>query len=97
VLPSGTELAQLQVTTRLAHETLSVPVTVPRPASWVRELDTGDAIVVVGRVRRRFFRAGGVTASRVEVEAEAVARPGDPRRARALRRRVDRLLDLLDA
>ena len=42
---------------------------------WVEELDAGDEIVVVGPVRRRFFRAAGATASRVEVEAD-VDRPG---------------------
>ena len=55
-----------------------------RPA-WVEALEPGDEIVVVGRVRRRFFRAGGATASRVELEADVVARAGDRRRVQAAR------------
>jgi single-strand DNA-binding protein len=30
---------------------------------------TGEEVLVVGRVRRRFFRAGGATQSRTEVAA----------------------------
>ena len=58
------------------------------PPAGSKTLEPGDEIVVVGRVRRRFFRAGGATASRVELEADVVARgprppPGacGPRRA----------------
>ena len=40
-----------------------------RPAG---ALSAGDDVVVVGRVRRRFFRAGGATASRTEVVATRV-------------------------
>src|SRR5262249_17450566 len=95
-LPSGTVLAQLQLTTRVSGTALSVPVAVVDPAAWVEEIDTGDELVVVGTVRRRFFRAGGGTASRVEVEAEIVARARDRRRLRTLRRRVEELLEALE-
>jgi single-strand DNA-binding protein len=95
-LPSGTVLAQLQLTTRVNGTALSVPVAVVDPAEWVRDVDTGDELVVVGRVRRRFFRTAGGTASRVEVEAEIVARARDRRRLRALRRRVEHVLDALE-
>lgn len=47
-------------------------------------LTDGDAVVVVGRVRRRWFRSGGATASRTEVVASVVARAGSPRAATAL-------------
>ena len=67
------------------------------PPAWVEELDAGDEIVVLGAVRRRFFRAGGATASRVEIEAEVVCRARDRRRSRGLRRRVEELLEALDA
>jgi single-strand DNA-binding protein len=33
----------------------------------------GEQLVVVGRVRRRFFRAGGTTQSRTEIVAQYVA------------------------
>jgi single-strand DNA-binding protein len=96
VLPSERVLAQLQITTRVAHTTRSVPIAVWDPPAWIEELDAGDEIVVVGAVHRRFFRAAGGTASRVEVEAEAVARARDRRRLRALRARVDRMLEPID-
>jgi single-strand DNA-binding protein len=96
VLPSDTKLVQLQVTTRLVDETLSMPVSCFSPAGWVEELEPGDEIVVVGRVRRRFFRAGGATASRVELEADFVARASDRRRVRAAVRRANAALETLD-
>lgn len=72
VLPSDTILVQLQVTTRLGSETLSLPVTAWDPDEKVEQLAPGDEVLVLGRVRRRFFRAGGATASRVEVEADKI-------------------------
>jgi hypothetical protein len=96
VLPSEAVLVQLQVTTRLESETLSTPVAVWNPPGWVEELEAGAEIVVVGRVRRRFFRAAGATASRVELEADVVARASDRRRVRAALRRVNAVLEGLD-
>jgi single-strand DNA-binding protein len=96
MLPSDTKLVQLQVTTRLADETLSMPVAVWNPAAWVEALEPDDEIVVVGRVRRRFFRAAGATASRVELEAEVVARPSDRRRVRAVVRRANAAIESLE-
>jgi len=96
VLPSDTRLVQLQVTTRLAGETLSMPVSCWNPATWVEALEPGEEIVVAGRVRRRFFRAGGATASRVELEADVVARAGDRRRVQAVVRRATAALARLD-
>jgi hypothetical protein len=96
VLPSEAVLVQLQVTTRLESETLSTPIAVWNPPGWVEELEPGSEIVVVGRVRRRFFRAAGATASRVELEADVVARAGDRRSVRAALRRVNATLEGLD-
>ncbi|HEY3830793.1 MAG TPA: hypothetical protein VGO03_00720 [Acidimicrobiia bacterium] len=92
-LPSGSELAQLQVTTRPDDgAAVSVPVSVTDPAAWVTVLDAGDEVLVAGTVRRRFFRAGGSTASRVEVAAVAISRAGDKRgRARVERTVRDHL------
>ena len=95
VLPSSQRLAQLQVTTRVAGRAMSVPVSLVDPPVWVEDLDAGDEVTVLGHVRRRFFRAGGATASRVEIEAEAVCRVSDRRRTRALQRRAERLLEAL--
>jgi single-strand DNA-binding protein len=96
VLPSDTVLVQLQVTTRLESETLSMPVSCWDPAAWVEDLEAGSEVVVVGRVRRRFFRAGGATASRVELEADVVARASDKRRVRAATRRAVAALESLE-
>jgi single-strand DNA-binding protein len=95
VLPSDTVLAQLQLTTRLESETLSLPVAVWNPAQWVEALEPGAEVVVVGRVRRRFFKAAGAAASRVEVEADVVARAGDGRRVEAALRRASGVLEAL--
>ena len=94
-LPSGDVLAQLQVTTKASGETTSVPVAVLAPAGWVCDLDAGDEIIVVGHVRRRFFRAQGATASRVEIQAELVARARDRRRQATARRRIEEMLEAI--
>ena len=96
VLPSEEVLVQLQVTTRLDGRAVSVPVAVLQPPAWVEQIDTGDEVIVVGHVRRRFFRAAGATASRVEIEAEIVARARDRRRRQTLRRRIEQALEALD-
>ena len=95
VLPSDTVLAQLQLTTRLEAETLSLPVAVWNPAQWVEGLEPGAEVVVVGRVRRRFFKAAGAAASRVEVEADVVSRAGDRRLVEAALRRASGALAAL--
>src|SRR5690349_14048094 len=97
VLPSDAVLVPLQVPTRLEAEALSMPVVCWDPDAWVEELEAGAEIVGVGRVRRRFFRAGGATASRVELEAEVVAKAADKRRVRAALRRATAALEPLDA
>jgi single-strand DNA-binding protein len=96
ILPSERELAMLQITTRPSSEAISVPVAVWDPPAWLTELDTGAEVVAVGAVRRRFFRAGAATASRVELEATYIARAGNRRKADAARRRIDAALEGLD-
>ncbi len=59
-----------QVATQTRAETAPV-VWFDAPA-WAGALDADAAVLVIGRVRRRFFRAGGATQSRVEVVAERV-------------------------
>jgi hypothetical protein len=60
----------------------SVPVAWFEPPAAASSLKVGDDVVVVGRVRRRFFRAGGATASRTEVVAAAVVPARAPARVR---------------
>ncbi len=85
VLPSGTRLLSLEVTVpRPDGPADPVPVAwFDAPAS-AAALDAGVEVVVVGRVRRRFFRAGGLTQSRTEVVASRVARATESKRARAM-------------
>jgi hypothetical protein len=96
VLPSEQVLVQLQVTTRVDGRAQSVPVAVLDPPAWVEALDAGDGVVALGEIRRRFFRAAGATASRVELHAIAVAKGRDRRRTQALVRRVEAALAALD-
>ena len=55
----------------------SVPVVWEGAPAVAVDLDVDAVVVVVGRVRRRWFRSGGATQSRTEVVAEGVV----PRRA----------------
>ena len=84
-LASGSTLVQLQVTTRDDATTRSVPVSSIDPKPWVEALDAGDSVVVLGAVERRFFRAGGATASRTEVVAHSIRRASDRRGVQRLR------------
>ena len=75
VLPtSGDRLVGLDLTVRRegAEKAESVPVVWHDPPAAAAGLDTGDEVVVVGHVARRFFRVGGLTQSRTEVVARTV-------------------------
>jgi single-strand DNA-binding protein len=74
-LPSGSVVAQFDVVTPIDDRgaTNAVPVAWPDPSpSALARVGEGVDIVVVGAVRRRFFRVGGATQSRTEVVAESV-------------------------
>ncbi|MDE0803544.1 MAG: hypothetical protein OSA99_09490 [Acidimicrobiales bacterium] len=79
-LASGSILHRYEVTARQSTSTDTVPVVWFDP-SRPPALVAGDAVVVVGRVRRRFFRAGGATRSSTEVVASSVSRRASTRRA----------------
>lgn len=71
-LPSGDSLVAYEVTVeRTGGKAESVPV-VCFTESAAPDLEPETEVVVVGRVRRRFFRAGGSTQSRTEVVADGV-------------------------
>ena len=57
-LPSGDQLLGLEVTIVREGERSERAGRVARSARPRRGLDTDDEVVVVGRVRRRFFRSG---------------------------------------
>lgn len=94
-LPSGQRLASLSVRVHsLGRAATSVPVACWDPPAWLETLDEGDAVVVVGALRRRFFRPGaGGVASRVEVEARMIGKGRERRRLDAARRLADGELD----
>jgi single-strand DNA-binding protein len=85
-LPSGSVLVELDVTTRGDGGSSSVPVAWFDPGALAESLRQGDAVVVVGYVRRRFFRSGAATQSRTEVVAQRVV-------ASSRRTQVARALD----
>lgn len=90
-LPSGDHLLVLDLSVRpLDGAAESVPVAWPDGASSATGWPVGSEVLVVGRVRRRFFRAGGVTQSRTEVVATQATLT---RRAASARKAVRRALD----
>lgn len=83
-LPSGDRLVQYEVT--IPSETgraESVPVVWFDAPAAAESYDVDEKVVVVGRVRRRFFQAGGSTQSRTEVVADAVVPARQAKRANA--------------
>ena len=54
------------------------------PARAVVDHEPGAELVVLGRVRRRFFKAGGATQSRTEVVAEELVGARQAKRVSAL-------------
>ena len=96
-LPSGARLVAYEVTVdRPGERAETVPVVwVGAPAN-AGDHDVDERMLVIGRVRRRFYRAGGSTQSRTEVVAEAVVNARHAKRAAAaLQRAQDRLAEAL--
>lgn len=83
-LPSGDRLVSYEVTVpRPGERAETVPVVWLDAPARATELAVDDEVVVVGRVRRRFFQSGGGTQSRTEVVADAVVAARQAKRARA--------------
>ena len=83
-LPSGDRLVAYEITVaRQGARAESVPVVWFEAPPSAADHDVDDQVVVVGRVRRRFFRAGGATQSRTEVVADTVVPARQVKRARA--------------
>ncbi len=97
-LPSGDRLVAYEVTiTRPGARAEGVPVVWMGAPASAADHDVDETVVVVGRVRRRFYRLAGVTQSRTEVVADLVVPTRHAKRARAaldgVRARLDELLD----
>ncbi|HEY9557733.1 MAG TPA: single-stranded DNA-binding protein [Acidimicrobiales bacterium] len=72
-LPSGDTVLALELSVRPeGGPAESVPVAWFDAPPAALEWPSGHELLVVGRVRRRFFRAGGATQSRTEVVASTV-------------------------
>ncbi|MCU1373865.1 MAG: hypothetical protein JWO68_1151 [Actinomycetia bacterium] len=74
LLPSGDTLVAYEVTVPAGpgRRAESVPVVWLAAPPSASGLEADTEVVVIGRVRRRFFRAGGSTQSRTEVVADQV-------------------------
>jgi len=96
VLESGTRLATLAIRCPTGDDrATSVPVTVWDPPAWVEALEPGDPVVVVGRLRRRFYQRPGGVGARVDVEADLIGRARERRRLDAAVKKADTALDAL--
>lgn len=83
-LPSGDQLVALEVSiTRNGERAETAPVVWLDAPAAATGFDVDEEVVVLGRVRRRFFKAGGVTQSRTEVVAEVVVPAGQTRKVKA--------------
>jgi single-strand DNA-binding protein len=99
-LPGGGVVVQFDVATTTQSDgrqlSVSVPIAWNDPTTTQLGILTGGCeVLVVGTVRRRFFRVGGATQSRTEVVADAVVPMRQRKRVlSALRGAADRVLDL---
>jgi len=83
-LPSGDRMVTYEVTVpRPGERSESVPVVWFEAPAKAAELGVDEQVVVVGRVRRRFFRTAGGTQSRTEVVADIVVAARQVKRARS--------------
>ena len=83
-LPSGGRVVALDLTIRREGvPTETAPIAWFDPPASALLLEPDDEVWVVGRVKRRFFRAGGGTQSRTEVVADAVVKVTHAKRAEA--------------
>lgn len=85
VLPGGGVVHNFDVRADVGGDRHVVPVAWHDPVRPPR-LRRGDEVVVVGVIRRRWFRAAGGSQSRTELLAESVARCGSNRAAGLLAR-----------
>lgn len=98
-LPSGDHLVAYELTVpREGARAESVPVVWFEAPASAADHDVDDQVVVIGRVRRRFFRAGGSTQSRTEVVADAVVAARQVKRVRtAVEKAQAALVELVPA
>lgn len=87
LLADGRTVWELDLTVRLeGRSAATVPVSWVAPSAGFEpgRWSPGEEVVVVGSVRRRFYRAGGATVSRTDVLADGVIPSRHRKRAAAL-------------
>jgi len=84
-LPTGSVLINYELTTRVDGAGVSVPLVWFDPPKQVA-VGVGDEIAAVGTIRRRFYRAGGVTQSRTELVVAHLGKADDKRALAAQRK-----------
>jgi single-stranded DNA-binding protein len=99
LLPSGTRLATFDLTVPApaqapagARRADAVPLSWFDPPAWVADLGVGTELLVVGRVRRRFFQGNGLQ-SRTEVVVDHAAPARHTVRSAAVVRRALSAID----
>jgi len=87
LLADGRTVWELDLTVRQeGRSAATVPVSWADPSAGVEpgRWSSGEEVVVVGSVRRRFYRAGGATVSRTDVLADGVIPSRQRKRAATL-------------
>lgn len=98
LLPSGDRLVSFEVTVRRPDGPAEpVPVQWSDAPAWASDLDAGTEVWVLGRVRRRFFPAAGLTQSRTEEVAAKLVRASARAKVRTLLEEAVGLLDEVSA
>ena len=97
-LRSGTRMVRYEVTIPSDTDRAeTVPVVWFDPPASAGDYDVDEKVVVVGRVRRRFFQTPAGTRSSTEVVADAVVPARQAKRARAAVDKARRLLETSSA
>ena len=97
-LPTGSTAVTLEVTTDVDDgPRRSAPVTIidPRRVAELEKMRAGSEVVVIGEVRRRFFRGANGPGSRTEVVAHEVVPAGQRSRVERHISEVRRVLGTL--
>jgi len=85
-LPSGLDVVNFDLSTTVGEQKVSVPLAWHDPSSSaMSSFELGEEVVVVGSVRRRFFRSAGQTQSRTEVVVDSLVPARRAKSARSLR------------
>lgn len=96
-LKAGSDVVSFDLSTAIDDRHVSVPIAWHDPtASALSSFAVGDDVVVVGTVRRRFFRTGGQTQSRTEVVVDSLVPARRAKSVRSLRAAAARLITPAD-